>query len=116
LDCYIIWCDLKPGVRDTAFVDALDRWLGALKADGKIEGWRLLRKKLGLAPSGFGEFQIVIETRDLTQLDTAFRTAATRAEPAESVHHGVNSLIMNFQAALYRDFPDPFRQTGEETF
>jgi hypothetical protein len=116
LDCYIIWCDLKPGVRDAAFADALGRWLGALKADGKIEGWRLLRRKLGLAPTGFGEFQIVIETRDLAQLDAAFRTAAARAEPAESVHHGVNALIMNFQAALYRDFPDPFRQHGEERF
>ncbi|MBI1188417.1 MAG: hypothetical protein GC206_13985 [Alphaproteobacteria bacterium] len=116
MDCYIIWCDLKPGVRDMTFVEALDRWLGALKANGDIEGWRVLRKKLGFAPAGFGEFQIVIETRDMAQLDAAFRTAATRADPAESVHHGVSALIMNFQAALYRDFPDPFRKRGEERF
>ena len=98
------------------FVEALSRWLGALKGDGKIESWRLMRKKLGLAPAHVGEFQIMIETRDLTQLDEAFRVAATRSEPAESAHHGVNSLVVNFQAALYRDFPDANRQRGQEKF
>lgn len=116
MDVYQISCDLKPGVRDTQFVAALDAWLGHLKSGGKLEGWRLLRRKLGLGMPALGEFQILIETRDLAQLDTAFATASTRDEPAESAHHGVNSLVQNFQAALYRDFPDAHRQQGEERF
>ena len=63
-----------------------------------------------------GEVQILIETRDLAQLDTAFIAASTRDEPAEGAHHGVNSLVQNFQAALYRDYPDPHRKHGEERF
>ena len=65
---------------------------------------------------GLGEFQILIETRDLTQLDAAFTSASTRDEPIEGAHHGVSALVHNFQAALYRDFPDPHRKQGEEKF
>jgi hypothetical protein len=116
MDVYQISVDLKPGVRDTQFVAALDSYLGALKSGGKIEGWRLLRRKLGLGMTGLGEFQILIETRDLAQLDQAFTAAASRDEPVEGAHHGVNSLVQNFQAALYRDYPDPHRKHGEERF
>ena len=116
MDVYQISVDLRPGVRDHQFCTALDAYLGALKADGKIEGWRLLRRKLGLAPSAMGEFQILIETRDLAQLDAAFTSVSARTEPVEGAHHGVNALVVNFQAGLWRDFPDPHRRHGEERF
>lgn len=116
MDVYQIFADLKPGVRDHAFAEALSSFLSRLKAEGKIESWRLLRRKLGLGPAHGGEFQILIETRDLAQLDAAFFAASSRAEPIESAHHGVNALVVNFQAALYRDFPDAHRIFGEEKF
>lgn len=115
MDVYQIWVDLAPGVRDHQFVDAMNGYMGALKAEGKIESWRLLRAKLGLS-SGLAEFQIIIETRDLAQLDEAFKHVSARAEPIESRHHGVNSLVTNFRAALYRDFPDAQRVRGQENF
>lgn len=116
MDVYQISCDLKPGVRDHQFVAALNGYLGALQSGGKIESWRLLRRKLGLGMAALGEFQILIETRDLAQLDAAFTSVSTRNEPVEGAHYGVNSLVQNFQAALYRDYPDPHRQHGEERF
>jgi hypothetical protein len=114
MDVYEISVDLRPGVSDVEFAAAVDGYLGALAADGSIESWRLLRRKLGLG--GGGEFKVLIETRDLAQLDAAFTAASARAEPIESLHHGVNSLVTNFVAALYRDFPDPHRLRGEERF
>ncbi|MFP5320745.1 MAG: DUF6614 family protein [Acidimicrobiia bacterium] len=114
MDVYEIEVDLRPGVRDVTFVRAIERYLGALAADGSIESWRLLRRKLGLGAGG--EFKILIETRDLAQLDEAFRLVSTRTEPVEGAHHGVNQLVVNFRASLYRDFPDPHRQTGAERF
>ena len=57
-----------------------------------------------------------METKDLAQLDAAFNHVATRREPVESVHFGVNSQIHNMKIALYRDFPDPGRHEGEEKF
>jgi len=116
MDLYHIWCDLKPGVRDTALTEALAKYLGHLKSEGKIESFRLTRRKLGLGPATLGEFHIIIETKDLAQLDAAFNAVASRREPVEGVHFGVNSLVANATFALYRDFPDPVRQFGEEKF
>jgi hypothetical protein len=116
MDIYQISVDLKPGVGDRQFAAALNAYLGLLKAGGKIEGWRLLRRKLGFGIAGLGEFQILIETRDLAQLDAAFMSVSQRGEPIEGAHHGVNSLVANFQAGLLRDFPDPHRRHGEERF
>ena len=114
VDVYELSVDLAPGVRDLDFVAALDRYLTALQADGRIERWRLLRSKLGLGARS--EFKVLIETRDLAQLDAAFAVVSTRADPIEEFHHGVNSLVTNFHAALWRDFPDPQRVSGQERF
>ena len=116
MDLYHIWCDLKPGVRDTALVEAAGKYLGQLKAEGLIESWRLTRRKLGLGPSSLGEFHIIIETKNLAQLEQAFEQVSSRREPVESVHHGLNSLVQNATFGLYRDFPDPQRHFGEEKF
>jgi hypothetical protein len=89
---------------------------GHLRNQGLIAAWRLTRRKLGLGPPGLGEFHLMIEVRDLAQLDAAFQRVATRTEPVEGVHFGVNSLVQNAVFALYRDFPDPVRQTGQERF
>jgi hypothetical protein len=114
MDVYEICVDQRPGVRDVDFVAALDGYLGLLQREGRIESWRLLRRKLGLG--GTHEFKVLIETTDLDQLDRAFQFVSRRDDPVESVHYGVNSLVTNFRAALYRDFPDPHRQHGAERF
>jgi hypothetical protein len=42
MDIYHAWCDLKPGVSDIVFSEQVAAYLGHLKADGQIEGWRLI--------------------------------------------------------------------------
>jgi hypothetical protein len=116
LDIYHVWCDLKPGMSDVAFAEQVAAYLGHLRGAGLIEGWRLTRRKLGLAPPGFGEFHLMIEVKDLAQLDAAFQQVAGRREPTEGFHFGVNSLVQNAVFGLYRDFPDAFRSCGEERF
>jgi hypothetical protein len=116
MNLYHIWCDLKPGVSDLTFTENVNRYLGHLKEQRLIEEYRLTRRKLGLAPATLGEFHIMIEVHDLTQLDTAFNHVSGRREPVEGFHFGVNSLVTNASFALYRDFPDPVRHVGEEKF
>ena len=116
MDIYHIWCDLRPGEHDLTFAAAVSDYLESLRVDGRIVGYRLARKKLGLAPSDLGEFHIEIEVRDLGQLESAFQSVSTRADPVESLHHAVNSRVVNFRAALYRDFPDAHRVRGQERF
>jgi hypothetical protein len=116
MDVYHIWCDLKPGVSDVAFADKVAAYFGHLKAQGLIEGWRVTRRKLGLAPAGFGDFHLIVETKGMAQLDAAFTHVASRRSPVEDFHVHVNALVANAQFALYRDFPDPVRHRGEEKF
>lgn len=116
MDLYHIWCDLKPGVSDMEFAASISKFLGFLKEQGKISAWRVTRRKLGFGPPEIGEFHIIIETEDLAQLDAAFQLAAARTGEVEERHFAVNSLVQNFRAALYRDFPDDVRKTGVERF
>ncbi|PIW25708.1 MAG: hypothetical protein COW30_18735 [Rhodospirillales bacterium CG15_BIG_FIL_POST_REV_8_21_14_020_66_15] len=116
MDIYHIWCALKDGVGDMEFADNVSEYLGHLEDEGHIEGWRLTRRKLGLGPDDLPEFHIMVEVSGLAQLDDAFGRAAARAEPVEGLHHAVNRLVSKVKFALYRDFPDPGRKTGEERF
>jgi hypothetical protein len=116
MDIYHVWCDLKPGVRDMHFYENVARCMSQLRAGGLIESWRLTRRKLGFGPSCLGEWHLMIELRDLSQLEDAFHRMAARGEPEEGLHHGMNALVTNVTFGLTRDFPDPFRERGQERF
>jgi len=116
MDIYHVWCDLKPGISDLDFSDEIAGYMGQLKSGGLIEGWRLTRRKLGLGPADLGEFHLTIEVKDLAQLDQAFQRVASRTQPVEGFHFGVNSLVRNTRFAHYREFPDPVRRRGAEKF
>jgi hypothetical protein len=116
MDIYHVWCDLKPGLGDLAFAQNIASYMEHLRQSGAIAGWRLTRRKLGLGLPELGEFHLMIEVRDLAQLEQAFAQVAARRDPTESRHFDVNSMVVNARFALYRDFPDSFRHRGEERF
>jgi hypothetical protein len=116
MDIYHTWCNLKPGIRDAEFGEKVAAYLGHLKEQGLIGGWRLMRRKLGLAPRELGEFHLMIEVKDMAQLDGAFTHVASRRNPVEELHFSVNSMVTDATFALYRDFPDAIRHRGEEKF
>jgi hypothetical protein len=116
MDIYNAWFDLKPGVSDMEFSDRLAAYMDNLKKDGLMQGWRLMRRKLGLSAAPVGEFHLMMEFTGMAQLDQAFNRVGSRREPIEILHFCVNSLVQNVQFALYRDFPDSVRHRGEEKF
>ena len=116
MDLYQAWFNLKEGVDDYEFAQHFRAYMERLKADGLIIRWRLARRKLGLGPGHMPEFQAVIETEGLAQLDEAFRVVSRRSGAHETLHHGVNSRVTDVFFTLYRDFPDPQREHGEELF
>ena len=116
MDVYQGWFNLREGAFDLEVAEAFEAYMQDLQQRGLIAGWRLLRRKLGLGPAALGEFHFLIETNDLAQLDAAFRAVSTRSGMIESLHHALNSKVKDTVFALYRDFPDPHRQTGEERF
>ena len=116
MDIYHIWCDLKPKIRDLEFVEAAEVYLNQLVTNQKLVRFRIMRRKLGLGIEGLGEFHLMLEFDNLTQLDEAFSQVASRQDPIESFHHAVNSKVSQVRFSLYRDFPDDTRHTGEEKF
>ncbi len=116
MDIYHSFFNLKEGENDLAFYDDLKNFLDFLKKDGKIQSWRLMRRKLGLGPSEFGEFHLMIEVNNLGQLDETFNLTSTRSGEVEGKHAFVNQKISSIKFALYRDFPDSNRVQGEEKF
>lgn len=116
MDLYHIWCNLRPGVSDVAFCDDVAAYLDSLQRADRIAGYRIARRKLGLGPPALGEFHIVVEVRDLAQLDGAFRDVSSREAPLEGLHAAVNQKVEGLVFALYRDFPDEHRRRGGEQF
>lgn len=106
MDIYHIWFDLKPGADERDFAAALPAFLGRMKGEGRIETWRMMRCKLGLRPDTIREFHIMIETRDLAQLDSAFRAAAAREGEMDTLHFAANAMVTNVKFGLFRDWPD----------
>lgn len=90
--------------------------LDHLKQEGDLTEYRITRRKPGLGSENLGEFHLMLEFANLGQLDSAFNRVASRANSVESFHHAVNSKVSNVTFALYRDFPDPSRQRGDEEF
>ncbi|HEU4580149.1 MAG TPA: DUF6614 family protein [Polyangiaceae bacterium] len=116
MDIYHIWCNLKPGVADLEFVRSARAYLDRLQQQGQLARYRITRCKLGLRPAVLPEFHLMLEFENLAQLDAAFSSVAARTDPVEQVHHAVNSLVQDLSFALYRDFPDSVRNTGQERF
>ena len=112
MNYYNMWFNLKDSRKDLEFCRAVDAYLGYLKREGKIEGWRLCRRKFGFGPAELGEFHISVWTNDLAQLDAAFSTVATRSGEVERLHAPVYSAVTDFKSGLERDFPDPERTPG----
>lgn len=116
MDIYHIWFNLKPGESDIEFSGHMKAFMENLKERGLIAEWRLTRKKLGLAPEFLPDLHITIETDGMAQLDEAFRVMSERTEPGEGLHFAINSRVTDVHVALYRDFPDAHRVTGQEKF
>ncbi|HWL95277.1 MAG TPA: DUF6614 family protein [Phycisphaerae bacterium] len=106
---YEIWCNLRDSHRDMEFVQNVRAYLGHLQEHGKIAAWRLTRRKFGFGPPELGEFHITISCETLAQLDEAFTAVAPRSGELEKLHARVYSMVTDFRAGLYRDFPDPQR-------
>jgi len=116
VDIYHIWCDLKQGTHDLEFTHAANTYLNSLVDEGRLTSFRIMRRKLGLGLPGIGEFHIMLEFKNLAQLDEAFSQVASRSDPVEGFHHAVNAKVASVSFALYRDFPDTVRQEGMEKF
>ena len=106
MNLYHCMIDLKQAAKALTFSIAVDVWMTHLKKAGKINRWRMLRRKLNLASENHSDFLLEIEVRDLAQLDLAFRESGRQDEDVARLHRAVHDLIGQSSVGLYRSYPD----------
>ncbi len=106
MNYYHLWVDLHETKQADEFCKAVDAYLGHLKSKGVVEGHKCTRRKLGFGPSELGEFHVIIEYRDLSQLEENFQAIIKADEHTARLHADVYSRVKNLRTALYRDYPD----------
>jgi hypothetical protein len=110
MNYYHMWFDLIDTRKDIEFSKAVDAYLGHLKSQGRIEGWKLTRRKFGFGPEAIGEFHCSVWTKDLAQLDQAFSLVATRAGEVERLHHPVYSAMTKQYLERFGRWRDALRE------
>ena len=116
MDIYHVWCDIEGDITDKEWAHNLREFLKSLKEEHKIESYRITRCKLGFRSiQDLPEWHIMVETKDMSQLENAFQRVAKVEHHAldeiesqlKTKHHAFNQYVAdNIQHALFRDWPD----------
>ena len=107
MDIYHIWADKDGDITDLEFVNNMKAFLEHLKSEGKMETYRITRCKMGFRSMDIPEWHIMMEFRNMAQMDAAFERVAPLEGELETKHRSFNQFVAdNIQHALYRDWPD----------
>jgi hypothetical protein len=109
-DLYTIWADKEGNISDLEWVTGMKSFFDHLISEGKMESYRITRCKMGFRSiADMPEFMILMEFKDMGQMDAAFRRVAPLEGELETKHKSFNQFVGgNIQHALFRDFPDQF--------
>lgn len=107
-DLYTIWADKAEGITDTEWVTNMQKFFDHLVAEGRMQSYRITRCKMGFRSiPDMPEFMILMEFRDMAQMELAFKRVAKKEGELEDKHRSFNQFVSgNIQHALFRDFPD----------
>jgi hypothetical protein len=108
MDLYTIWADKQGDITDLEWVTNMRSFFDHLVIEGRMETYRITRCKLGFRSiQDMPEWMILMEFRDMAQMDTAFRRVALLEGELEHKHQSFNQFVAgNIQHALFRDWPD----------
>ena len=107
-DIYHIWADHHKDVNAYEFANKMKKFLDGLVAMGKMESYRLTRAKLGFRSMDLPEFHIMMEFKNMQQLDDSMTSVIRNEKNIDESHVAFNQLVDQdtIQHFLYRDFPD----------
>jgi hypothetical protein len=110
MDIYHIFADHAPDTDAYTFVKKMSVFLDSMVKIGKMEKYRIMRMKLGFRSMALPEFHIMMEFKNMQQLDDAMTAVLRNEQNIDESHVTFNSLVdgETIQHFLYRDFPDQF--------
>lgn len=108
MDIYHIWCDKDSNITDIDWVNNMKSFLDHLVSESKMESYRITRCKMGFRSiADMPEWHIMMEFKDMAQMDNAFKRVAPLEGELEIKHKSFNQFVSgNIQHALFRDWPD----------
>jgi hypothetical protein len=108
MDIYHIWADKAGDISDSAWVMNMSSFLQHLVDENKMVSYRITRCKMGFRSiQDLPEWHIMMEFKDMAQMDQAFQRVAPLEGELEVKHRSFNQFVSgNIQHALYRDWPD----------
>lgn len=107
MDIYHIWADKKGDISDADWIANMRDFLDHLVQEKTMESYRITRCKMGFRSMDIPEWHIMMEFKNMAQMDKAFATVSPLAGELEQKHQSFNQFVAdNIQHALYRDWPD----------
>ena len=107
-DLYTIWADKAEGITDTEWVANMKQFFDHLVSEKRMLSYRITRCKMGFRSiPDMPEFMILMEFRDMAQMEEAFKRVAPLSGELETKHKSFNQFVSGtIQHALFRDWPD----------
>ncbi len=108
MDIYHIFADHHPEVDSYEFAEKMKAFLDGMVNLGKMHSYRLTRAKLGFRSMNLPEFHVMMEFKNMQQLDDAMTSVLRNEKSIDDKHVNFNQLVdgETRQHFLYRDFPD----------
>ena len=108
MDIYHIFADHTQDTDAHTFVQKMSIFLDEMVALGRMESYRIMRMKLGFRSMDLPEFHIMMEFKNMQQLDDAMTAVIRNEKNIDESHITFNQLVdvETIQHFLYRDFPD----------
>ena len=107
MNVYHCLIELRTEARALSFAHAVGQWLDHLTRLQLVSGWRLMRRKFGLASGRHTDFVLEIEIKGLAALDDAFTALADADADAVELYEKMHAMIESVEIGLYRPYPDP---------
>ena len=108
MDIYHVWCDKKGDISDTDWANNMRAFLDHLVTEERMINYRITRCKMGFRSMDIPEWHIMMDFKDMAQLEAAFKRVAPQEGELETKHKSFNQFAENLQHAYYRDWPDQF--------
>lgn len=110
MDVYHVMIELKDPDNALGFTKVAEEWFDYLTDRDLILGWRLLRRKFGLASGEHTDFIAELEVENMAALQETFARINTVDDEQERLYRATNNMIKSKRVGLYRTYPDVIRR------
>ena len=110
MNIYHCMIELKDPEDALGFAAAAEKWFAYLRKKDLVQGWRLLRRKFGLASSDHTDFIAELEVKDMATLESTFGRLSTVEDDEEQLYREMHDMIAVAKIGFYRDYPDPIKR------